>query len=98
MFNNYTRNNFRAVVTLFIKIERIYEVPNRKGDDKNNGFRILVDRLWPRGLSKNAVDVDMWIKDVAPSTSLRKWFNHDEKNGMNLKQDILRNLRNTINL
>jgi uncharacterized protein YeaO (DUF488 family) len=66
-------------MTLSIKIERIYDVPNRKGDEKNNGFRILVDRLWPRGLSKNAVDVDMWIKDVAPSTSLRKWFNHDEK-------------------
>ena len=62
-----------------IKIERIYDNPNRKGGDENGGYRILIDRLWPRGLSKNEVNIDLWIKDVAPSTSLRKWFSHDEK-------------------
>lgn len=64
---------------LLIKIERIYDNPNGKGDDENGAFRIFVDRLWPRGLSKNKVKVDLWIKDIAPSTSLRKWFNHDER-------------------
>lgn len=62
-----------------IKIERIYDNPNAKGGDENGGYRILIDRLWPRGLSKNEVNIDLWIKDVAPSTSLRKWFSHDEK-------------------
>ena len=57
-----------------IKIERIYNNP--KGD--NSSVRILVDRLWPRGLSKDKVKVDLWQKDIAPSNSLRKWFSHDE--------------------
>jgi uncharacterized protein YeaO (DUF488 family) len=57
-----------------IRIERIYDNP--KGD---NSFRILVDRLWPRGLSKEKARVDLWQKDIAPSNSLRKWFGHDEK-------------------
>jgi uncharacterized protein YeaO (DUF488 family) len=57
-----------------IRIERIYDKP--KGD---NSFRILVDRLWPRGLSKEKARVDLWQKDIAPSNSLRKWFGHDEK-------------------
>ena len=57
-----------------IKIERIYDNP--KGD---KSFRILVDRLWPRGLSKEKVRVDLWQKDIAPSNTLRKWFGHDEK-------------------
>lgn len=61
-----------------IRIERIYNNPKGKSDDGNSGFRILVDRLWPRGLRKNDVHVDLWIKDIAPSTSLRKWFNHDK--------------------
>ncbi len=62
-----------------IKIERIYDNPNGKGDEYISGSRILVDRLWPRGLSKNEVNIDLWIKDAAPSTLLRKWFDHDEK-------------------
>jgi len=55
-----------------IKIKRVYEQP-----DKNDGMRILVDRLWPRGLTKEKAGVDLWLKDIAPSTELRKWFNHD---------------------
>ena len=58
-----------------IKIERIYNIPR----GHNDGFRILVDRLWPRGLSKDKVRVNLWQKDIAPSNSLRKWFGHDEK-------------------
>lgn len=55
-----------------IKLKRVYQ-----GYDKEDGFRILVDRLWPRGLSKNKAHVDLWLKEVAPSTELRQWFNHD---------------------
>jgi len=55
-----------------IKLKRVYEKPS-KGD----GFRILVERLWPRGLTKERASVDLWLKDVAPTTELRKWFGHD---------------------
>lgn len=55
-----------------IRIKRVYEHP-----DKKDGERILVDRLWPRGLTKEKASVDLWLKDIAPSTELRKWFAHD---------------------
>lgn len=55
-----------------IKIKRAYEQ-----SDKADGLRILVDRLWPRGLTKKKASVDLWLKDIAPSTELRKWFGHD---------------------
>jgi len=55
-----------------IQIKRIYD-PKEPGD----GQRLLVDRLWPRGLKKEAAGLDGWIRDVAPSNSLRKWFGHD---------------------
>jgi uncharacterized protein YeaO (DUF488 family) len=58
-----------------IKTERIYSNPGAN----DSSFRILVDRLWPRGLSKDKVKVDLWQKDIAPSDSLRKWFGHDTK-------------------
>ena len=55
-----------------IKIKRVYEQP-----DREDGERILVDRLWPRGLTKEKAAVDLWLKEIAPSTELRKWFGHD---------------------
>lgn len=55
-----------------IRIKRVYAEP-----DEKDGTRILVDRLWPRGLTKEKAKVDLWLKDVAPSTELRKWFAHD---------------------
>jgi len=55
-----------------LKIKRVYEKPST-GD----GFRILLDRLWPRGLTKEKASVNLWMKDLAPSTELRKWFGHD---------------------
>ena len=55
-----------------LKIKRVYEAPS---DD--DGCRVLVDRLWPRGLTKAAAHVDLWLKDLAPSAELRKWFAHD---------------------
>ena len=54
------------------KLKRVYEEPSPQ-----DGFRVLVERLWPRGLSKDRARVDLWLKDVAPSTELRKWFGHD---------------------
>ncbi|MEZ5351197.1 MAG: DUF488 family protein [Bryobacteraceae bacterium] len=54
------------------RLQRIYQ-PSSNAD----GFRVLIDRLWPRGLSKQAAAVDLWLKEIAPSTELRKWFNHD---------------------
>ena len=57
---------------LKVEIKRVYEDPGRA-----DGTRILVDRLWPRGLSKERARVDLWLKDIAPSTELRKWFSHD---------------------
>jgi len=55
-----------------VKTKRVYE-PRSPGDGK----RIYVDRLWPRGLKKAEADFDVWLKDIAPSDRLRKWFNHD---------------------
>ncbi len=55
-----------------IKIKRIYEPP--AADD---GFRILVDRLWPRGLTKDKAKVDLWARDISPSNELRKWYGHE---------------------
>ena len=55
-----------------IQLKRVYQAPS-----KSDGTRILVDRLWPRGLSKEKAHVDLWLKEVAPSTELRKWFGHD---------------------
>ena len=55
-----------------MQVKRVYDQPL-----KEDGFRILVDRLWPRGLSKEKAKVDLWVKEIAPSDSLRKWFAHD---------------------
>jgi uncharacterized protein YeaO (DUF488 family) len=55
-----------------VQIKRVYE-PKEATD----GFRILVDRLWPRGIKKENIHTDTWLKEVAPSSELRKWFNHD---------------------
>ncbi|BAB60537.1 hypothetical protein [Thermoplasma volcanium GSS1] len=57
-----------------LSIKRVYE--NRTYDD---GYRVLVERLWPRGITKERAALDAWYKDIAPSDSLRKWFSHDER-------------------
>ena len=55
-----------------IKLKRVYDPPA-----KEDGFRVLVDRVWPRGVKKEALALDLWLKEVAPSSQLRKWFAHD---------------------
>ena len=59
---------------MVLKLKRIYE-----GNAREDGYRILVERLWPRGISKDDAHIDMWMKNVAPSTELRKWFNHEDE-------------------
>jgi len=55
-----------------IQLKRIYEAGS-----KEDGYRILVDRLWPRGFTKKKAALDLWLKEIAPSNELRKWFGHD---------------------
>ncbi len=60
--------------TLSVLLKRAYDDPAA-----SDGTRVLVERLWPRGISKEHAHIDLWLKDVAPSTELRKWFNHDPR-------------------
>jgi uncharacterized protein YeaO (DUF488 family) len=71
-----------------VKIKRVYEAP-----EKEEGMRILVDRLWPRGLTKEKAKVDLWLKDIAPSTVLRKWFGHDPQKWEEFKKRYLNELK-----
>jgi uncharacterized protein YeaO (DUF488 family) len=64
-----------------LKVKRAYEKPTR-----TDGTRILVDRVWPRGVSKKAAAIDEWQKDIAPSTALRKWFAHDPERWKEFKR------------
>lgn len=79
-----------------LKIKRAYEAYS-----KDDGYRVLIDRLWPRGVSKKEAKIDLWLKEIAPTIELRQWFNHDPlkwqkfqtrykkelaKNGASLKQ------------
>lgn len=70
------------------KIKRVYEKP-----DKEDGFRILVDRLWPRGLTKEKASVDLWLKEIAPTTELRKWFGHDPEKWSDFKEKYTAELK-----
>ncbi|MCL4706479.1 DUF488 domain-containing protein [bacterium] len=72
-----------------IRIKRIYDAP--AADD---GFRILVDRLWPRGVKKENARIDLWLKEIAPSDDLRKWFGHDPAKWAEFKQRYFAELRN----
>lgn len=71
-----------------IRIKRAYEEP-----DEEDGTRILVDRLWPRGLTKEKARVDLWLKEVAPSTELRKWFAHDPAKWTEFRSRYLEELK-----
>lgn len=75
-----------------LKLERIYTKPV-----DTNGYRILVDRLWPRGVSKVNADLDDWDKAIAPSTELRKWFGHDSDKFAEFKSKYLAELQNNPN-
>ena len=72
-----------------LKIKRVYEKP-AKGDGK----RVLVDRLWPRGLTKEKASIDLWLKEIAPTTELRKWFDHDPDKWKEFKKRYHQELKN----
>jgi uncharacterized protein YeaO (DUF488 family) len=64
-----------------IQMKRVYDDP-----EPGDGTRVLVDRLWPRGLSKEQARVDVWLKDIAPSNEMRKWFGHDPEKFAQFRQ------------
>ncbi len=76
-----------------LKIKRIYVPPAR-----SDGYRVLVDRLWPRGLSKSKARVDLWMKEIGPSDALRKWFGHDPARWTAFRTRYWRELRQTPQL
>jgi uncharacterized protein YeaO (DUF488 family) len=71
-----------------IKIKRIYESPGEK-----DGFRILVDRLWPRGWSKDKAKVHLWLRDISPSNELRKWYGHDPEKWAEFKKKYFQEIK-----
>ena len=71
-----------------LKLKRVYEPASRA-----DGRRILIDRLWPRGLSKRRAAVDEWMKEIAPSTELRRWFGHDPQKWPEFQRRYKRQLR-----
>ncbi|HVW66621.1 MAG TPA: DUF488 family protein [Candidatus Peribacteraceae bacterium] len=71
-----------------IRLKRVYEKPS-----KDDSKRILVERLWPRGLTKAKAKIDVWMKDIAPSTELRQWYAHDEKKWPAFRKKYLAELR-----
>ncbi|HET6614799.1 MAG TPA: DUF488 family protein [Dehalococcoidia bacterium] len=70
------------------KLKRVYEEAS-----PDDGARVLVDRLWPRGVSKERARLDAWMKEIAPSTELRKWFAHDPEKWRDFQQKYRRELR-----
>ena len=72
-----------------INIKRVYDEP-----DESDGYRILIDRLWPRGLSKEKAKIDLWLKDIAPSDDLRKWFVHDPNKWFDFKKRYFEEIDN----
>jgi len=76
-----------------IRTKRIYEPP-----EKADAFRVLVDRLWPRGISKEKADIALWLKEIAPSDELRKWFAHDPVKWKEFRKKYREELRSKAEL
>ncbi|HLG33194.1 MAG TPA: DUF488 family protein [Ignavibacteriaceae bacterium] len=70
-----------------IQIKRIYEPANRQ-----DGCRVLVDRIWPRGIKKDDASINLWLKEIAPSTELRKWYSHDPEKWKKFKTKFFKEL------
>lgn len=69
-------------------IKRVYEKP-----DEGDGIRVLIDRLWPRGLKKEEAKIDHWMKEIGPSNTLRKWFGHKEEHWQEFKSRYMKELK-----
>lgn len=76
-----------------LKVKRVYDA-----FEPSDGYRVLVDRLWPRGVSKVKAHIDLWMKDVAPSDALRKWFGHDPERWQEFQKRYKEELRKEIDL
>jgi len=76
-------------IAVNVALKRAYDSPT-----KDDGYRVLVDRLWPRGLAKVKAKIDLWLKEVAPSTELRKWFGHDPEKWSEFKKRYRAELKN----
>ncbi|HYA11902.1 MAG TPA: DUF488 domain-containing protein [Thermodesulfovibrionales bacterium] len=76
-----------------IKVKRIYDPVS-----PDDGKRILVDRLWPRGIKKDKAKIDEWLKDIAPSNGLRKWFSHDPDKWKEFKNRYIKELKDNSEL
>jgi uncharacterized protein YeaO (DUF488 family) len=76
-----------------INLKRAYEPAT-----KTDGERILVERLWPRGVSKDRAKIDLWLKDVAPSTELRKWFGHDPERWQQFRRRYAAELKEKVDV
>jgi uncharacterized protein YeaO (DUF488 family) len=76
-------------VTVSVYLKRVYDKPSAK-----DGFRVLVDRLWPRGVKKETARIDLWCKDIAPSNDLRKWFGHEPAKWDEFKRRYFKELDN----
>ncbi len=74
-----------------IRLKRVYDSPERA-----DGKRILVDRLWPRGLSRDSAEVDLWSKTIAPSTELRRWYGHDPDRWEEFQSRYFAELNNNV--
>jgi uncharacterized protein YeaO (DUF488 family) len=83
----------KSVKTRKIKLKRAYDKPA-----ESDGYRILVDRIWPRGVSKEDLGIDVWLKEIAPSTSLRKWFGHDPEKWNEFKKRYFEELKQNKDL
>ena len=78
----------RVTILVVLKLKRIYEAPQN-----SDGYRILVDRIWPRGVSKERAAIALWLKEVGPSTGLRKWFGHDPARWLEFQKRYRQELR-----
>jgi uncharacterized protein YeaO (DUF488 family) len=84
---------FRSLAVPDISIKRVYEPPSPA-----DGCRVLVDRLWPRGVSKAKAQLDLWMKDIAPSAELRRWFDHRPERWDEFRRRYVEELRSNPNL
>ncbi|MDD5542703.1 MAG: DUF488 family protein [Acidobacteriia bacterium] len=71
-----------------VKMKRVYESPSR-----DDGYRVLVDRLWPRGLTREKAHIDEWLRNIAPSNTLRQWYQHDPNKWTEFQKRYARELK-----
>lgn len=88
-----SRGKHGAGARRMARLKRVYEPA-----DSADGLRVLVDRLWPRGLRKDKAQIDLWLKDLAPSTELRRWFGHDPARWAEFRRKYITELRQRTDL